>query len=135
MSVVLNLLAKPLKVYETILVSRFLTGLFCGFFTGVLPIYLFEIAPQNLRGIIGTLNQLNIVLGILFSNIFGLNSLFGTADLWPVVCGIAFFPVLVHSGLFFAAKSPKFLFLKCNDSEGARQGEFFLISEFYLKQR
>ncbi len=63
---VLNLLSKPLKVYETILASRFVTGLFSGFFTGVLPIYLFEIAPHNLRGIVGTMNQLNIVIGILF---------------------------------------------------------------------
>jgi SP family facilitated glucose transporter-like MFS transporter 1 len=119
---VLNLLSKLLKVYETILASRFVTGLFSGFFTGVLPIYLFEIAPHNLRGIVGTMNQLNIVIGILFSNIFGLPELFGTSNLWPVLCAIAFGPVLIHGGLFFAVKSPKFLFLQCNDIEGAKNG-------------
>ncbi len=73
----MNVISKFIKTYETLIASRLLTGLFCGFFTGILPIYLYELAPQNLRGITGTLNQLHIVIGILVSNILGLPQLLG----------------------------------------------------------
>lgn len=52
------------------------SGLFCGLFSGILPLYLSELAPKNLRGTIGTLNQLMIVFGILVTNILGLPQLF-----------------------------------------------------------
>ncbi len=97
------------------MVSRFITGLFCGVFTGVLPIYLYEIAPKNLRGLTGTLNQLNIVFGILCTNVLGLPDIFGTEKLWPILVGIVFFPVLAHALLVFGVKIPKYLFMKYYD--------------------
>ena len=103
------------------MVSRFITGLFCGFFTGVLPIYLYEIAPKNLRGLTGTLNQLNIVFGILSTNVLGLPGIFGTEKLWPILVGIVFFPVLAHAFLAFGVKSPKYLFMKYDDRNGAEE--------------
>lgn len=112
------------------MLGRFLTGIFCGFFTGILPIYLYEISPQNLRGLIGTMHQFNIVLGILTSNILGLPELFGTAKLWPVLVGAVLIPAFVHVFLFAAVKSPKYLFTKLNDRAGAEQGK--LIEPFML---
>lgn len=43
-----------------------------GINTAVAPVYLSEIAPVNLRGSLGTLNQFGIVSGLLLGFIFGL---------------------------------------------------------------
>ena len=40
--------------------------------TVVAPMYLSEVAPVNLRGALGTLNQFGIVSGLLISQILGL---------------------------------------------------------------
>ena len=46
---------------------------FIGINTVVAPMYLSEVAPVNLRGSLGTLNQLGIVSGILISQVLGLS--------------------------------------------------------------
>ncbi len=118
---VLNVISKYINAYETIMVGRFVTGIFCGFFTGILPIYLYEISPQSLRGLTGTMNQLNIVVGILATNILGLPQLFGSAEMWPILVGIVFVPVLAHVLLLTGVESPKYLFLKLNDRDKAKK--------------
>ena len=67
----LNIMSKSIVSYETLMAGRFVTGLFSGLFSGVLPLYLSELPPMNLRGLAGTMNQLTIVIGILVTNIFG----------------------------------------------------------------
>ncbi len=49
--------------------------------------YLTEISPINLRGTLGSLPQLAITLSILFSQILGLDSIFGTSERWPLILG------------------------------------------------
>ncbi len=93
---ILNIISKFIYSYETLIIGRFISGkinklifihydefnlsnkkgLFCGLFSGILPLYLSELAPKNLRGTIGTLNQLMIVFGILVTNILGLPQLY-----------------------------------------------------------
>lgn len=46
-----------------------------------------EIAPTSLRGFAGVFNQLAINIGILVSQILGLDSVMGTKDLWPYDLG------------------------------------------------
>lgn len=103
------------------MISRFLTGFYCGLFSGLLPLYLSECPPKNLRGSVGTLNQLSIVTGILVVNVLGLPDLLGTADLWPILVGLSIFPVLVHLVLIIFPESPKFLYMKKNDESGAEK--------------
>lgn len=86
----LNIISKYVSSIETLLAGRFLSGIYSGLFCGVVPLYLSEIAPVNLRGLAGTLNQLFLVVGILMSNIAGLKQIFGTEYLWPVLGGIYF---------------------------------------------
>ena len=103
------------------MVSQFITGFYCGIFTGITPLYLFEIPPQNLRGFCGTLNQLSIVLGVLTSNIMGLPFILGTIKLWPYLISIVLVPWIVHIiGLNFVVESPKYLFIKCDKKEEAK---------------
>ena len=121
-SAVLNTIAKFVRSYETLIAGRFMTGIFSGLFSGVLPLYLLEIAPINLRGIAGTMGQLNLVIGILITNILGLDILLGTKNLWPFLVGLVIVPSFVHLGLFAAVESPKYLFLIKNDKEAAQKG-------------
>ena len=68
------------------------------------------------------MNQLTIVFGILMTNVFGLSKVLGTVDLWPVLVGLMLLPVAAHIALFFVAvESPKHLYIRLNDTEGARQ--------------
>jgi MFS family permease len=121
-SATLNLIAKYLKTFELLMVARFFSGLYCGLFSGVLPLYLSELAPTNLRGLIGGLYQLLIVLGILSTNIYGLRQVLGNDTLWPILAGgVHYIPLLVHLGLFYAVESPKYLFINKNDKIRAQR--------------
>ncbi len=122
MSATYNLIAQYMKSYELIMIARFISGLYCGLFSGVLPLYLSELAPMNLRGLIGGFYQLSIVIGILATNIYGLRQVLGNEQLWPILAGgFQYFPMLVQTGLFFAVESPKHLFMNKNDKIGAQR--------------
>ena len=49
--------------------------------------YISEIAPLNLRGGLGTVNQLGVTVGILFSQILGIQDILGTEEGWPLLLG------------------------------------------------
>lgn len=49
--------------------------------------YISEIAPLNLRGGLGTVNQLAVTIGLLISQILGIEQILGTDDGWPVLLG------------------------------------------------
>lgn len=111
---VLNIISKFISTYEMLIVARFIAGLFCGLFTGILPIFLNEISPPNLRGLAGTVNQFTVVIGILVANVFGLEELLGTDELWPVITGFIFIPAVFNFCLVFITESPKYLFITNN---------------------
>jgi len=66
-----------------LLLGRFLTG--CGAGIGLCtgPVFLAEIAPPNIRGSVGVLTQLAIVLGIMITQLLGLRM--ATPILWRFV--------------------------------------------------
>ena len=49
------------------LIGRFVTGFCGGAYSVAIPVYVSEIADADIRGTLGTLFQLNIMTGILFS--------------------------------------------------------------------
>lgn len=108
----LNIMSKFIKSYESLMVARFLSGIFCGLFTGILPLYLSELPPQNYRGLVGTLNQFGIVFGILVTNVLGLPNILGSVNLWPVLVGLMVVPVIAHVLLLLGKnlKQAKFIF-------------------------
>ena len=55
--------------------------------TSLVPMYISEIAPLNLRGGLGTVNQLGVTVGILFSQILGIQEILGTESGWPLLLG------------------------------------------------
>uniref|UniRef100_A0A4W3II17 Major facilitator superfamily (MFS) profile domain-containing protein n=1 Tax=Callorhinchus milii TaxID=7868 RepID=A0A4W3II17_CALMI len=55
--------------YEMLIMGRFFIGIYSGLTTGFVPMYVGEISPTNLRGALGTLHQLGIVVGILIAQV------------------------------------------------------------------
>jgi hypothetical protein len=49
--------------------------------------YISEISPLNLRGGLGTVNQLAVTIGLLISQVLGIKQILGTDDGWPVLLG------------------------------------------------
>ncbi|KAL3765039.1 hypothetical protein ACHAWU_009407 [Discostella pseudostelligera] len=102
-----------------IVVARAIIGVACGATTVLVPIYLGELAPPNLRGYIGTMTQFTMVFGILFSDI--ISFFFANKDQWRLMvfltafCGMV--PLLLESFLY---ESPRWLLSRDQDSEEAR---------------
>lgn len=85
-------------------VGRFSTGYGMGVFSYVVPVFIAEIAPKNLRGGLTTLNQLLIVSGSSAGFIFG------TFVTWRSLALIGILPSLVLLvGLLFIPESPRWL--------------------------
>ena len=70
--------SKPAEMFELLIVARFFTGIAAGSVTGVLPMYLIEIAPKSMIGIMGVICPLGMNIGLLSAQVLGLNWIFGT---------------------------------------------------------
>lgn len=55
--------------FEMLIIGRFIVGLYSGLSTGFVPIYVEEISPTSIRGALGTLHQLGVVVGILVAQV------------------------------------------------------------------
>ncbi|KAJ8790931.1 hypothetical protein J1605_021025 [Eschrichtius robustus] len=107
---------------EMLILGRLVIGLFCGLCTGFVPMYIGEISPTALRGAFGTLNQLGIVIGILVAQIFGLNIILGTKELWPLLLGFTIIPAILQcASLPFCPESPRFLLINRKEEESAKE--------------
>jgi hypothetical protein len=58
-----------------------------GLNTSLVPMYISEIAPLNLRGGLGTVNQLAVTVGLLLSQVLGIEQILGTDEGWPILLG------------------------------------------------
>lgn len=61
--------SKMARSWEMLIVGRFVVGLYSGLSTGFVPMYVGEVSPTSLRGAMGTLHQLGIVIGILIAQV------------------------------------------------------------------
>ncbi|XP_013990719.1 solute carrier family 2, facilitated glucose transporter member 1 isoform X1 [Salmo salar] len=108
--------------WEMLIIGRFVVGLYSGLSTGFVPMYVGEIAPTSLRGALGTLHQLGIVLGILMAQVFGIESIMGNSTLWPFLLGFTFIPAMLQCILLpFCPESPRFLLINRNEELKARE--------------
>ncbi|XWS42065.1 hypothetical protein CRYUN_Cryun17cG0136900 [Craigia yunnanensis] len=68
------------------------------------PVYIAEISPQNMRGSLGSVNQLSVTIGIMLAYLLGL---FAN---WRVLAVLGILPcTLLIPGLFFIPESPRWL--------------------------
>src|ERR687894_1308045 len=95
---------------------RIVLGLAVGAAALTVPLYLSEIAPTHIRGAISSLNQLNIVFGILFA--FIVNALLASAGAWRWMLGLAVIPSLVLLiGMYFLPETPRWLVSQDRDED------------------
>uniref|UniRef100_A0A8C3UFY4 Solute carrier family 2, facilitated glucose transporter member 5 n=1 Tax=Catharus ustulatus TaxID=91951 RepID=A0A8C3UFY4_CATUS len=110
------------KTFEVIILSRVVMGIFAGLASNVVPMFLGEMSPKNLRGAIGVVPQLFITIGILAAQILGLNSILGNAEGWPVLLGLTGIPSLIQLlTLPFFPESPRYLLIQKGNEEQARR--------------
>jgi len=92
----------------TLVAARFVLGLAVGSAALVVPLYLSEIAPTQIRGAIASLNQMMIVIGILAA--FIVNAILASSGDWRLMLGLAAVPSLILLfGMFFMPETPRFL--------------------------
>ncbi|VVC41450.1 Hypothetical protein CINCED_3A025007 [Cinara cedri] len=108
--------------YEVLFVGRFIIGINCGLNTSLVPMYISEISPLNLRGGLGTVNQLAVTTGLLISQILGIDQILGTDDGWPVLLGLAICPAMLQLILLpLCPESPRYLLITKQWEEEARK--------------
>nr|XP_009669774.1 PREDICTED: solute carrier family 2, facilitated glucose transporter member 5 [Struthio camelus australis] len=110
------------KTFEVIILSRVIMGIYAGLASNVVPMFLGEISPKNLRGAIGIIPQLFITVGILVAQVLGLNSILGNAEGWTVLLGLTGIPSLIQLLILpFFPESPRYLLIQKGNEEQARQ--------------
>ncbi|XP_039697929.1 solute carrier family 2, facilitated glucose transporter member 5 isoform X5 [Pteropus medius] len=110
------------KSFEIIILSRLLVGICAGLSSNVVPMYLGELAPKNLRGALGVVPQLFITVGILVAQIFGLQSLLANEEGWPILLGLTGIPAAMQLLLLpFFPESPRYLLIQKKDPEAAKK--------------
>jgi sugar porter (SP) family MFS transporter len=91
-----------------LIAARFVLGLAVGSAALVVPLYLSEIAPTEIRGAIASLNQLMIVVGILAA--FAVNAILASSGDWRLMLGLAAVPSLILLvGMIFMPETPRHL--------------------------
>ncbi|KAK6150892.1 hypothetical protein DH2020_015824 [Rehmannia glutinosa] len=84
--------------------GRLLEGFGVGIISYTVPVYIAEIAPQNLRGSLGSVNQLSVTIGIMLVYLLGL------FVPWRVLAVLGILPcTILIPGLFFIPESPRWL--------------------------
>ncbi|KAJ4881592.1 Sugar transporter ERD6-like 6 [Raphanus sativus] len=84
--------------------GRLLEGFGVGIISYTVPVYIAEIAPQNMRGGLGSVNHLSVTIGIMLAYLLGL------FVSWRILAVLGTLPCIVLiPGLFFIPESPRWL--------------------------
>jgi SP family facilitated glucose transporter-like MFS transporter 1 len=84
--------------------------------------YLSEVSPKRVRGMIGSLSGLSAYLGLMLAELISTPIILGTDTLWPFIMVIAAIPSVTQFILLqFCYESPRFLLMNRGDEEGARE--------------
>uniref|UniRef100_A0A8C0IF16 Solute carrier family 2, facilitated glucose transporter member 5 n=1 Tax=Bubo bubo TaxID=30461 RepID=A0A8C0IF16_BUBBB len=112
--------SQELRSPEMVIIGRSITGLHSGICLSVVPLYLGEIAPKNLRGFLGLMPSIFICLGVFFAQVLGLPELLGKDRLWPLFLSVVAVPASLQLLLLRCfPESPRYLLIERNDVCGA----------------
>merc|ERR1719322_6400 len=92
-----------------ICIGRFVCGLATGIASLIVPVFLSEISPPQLRGLLGSGNQLSIVFGVFFSYLIG-----GVLPWRWFAVVVAVVPTLFAIFCMFIKESPRYLYFTNN---------------------
>ncbi|KAK9683189.1 hypothetical protein RND81_10G122100 [Saponaria officinalis] len=112
------------------MIGRLLCGIGIGISSALVPLYISEISPTEIRGALGSVNQLFICIGILAALVAGL-PLAGNPLWWRTMFGIATIPsILLALGMAMCPESPRWLFQQGKVAEAQKA-----IAALYGKER
>ncbi len=96
---------------EVLLIGRLILGVSIGILSFTAPLYLAEIAPENIRGAMVSLYQLMITIGIFLA--FLSDTAFSYSGNWHWMLGIIAIPgALFFVGVFALPESPRWLMMR-----------------------
>ncbi|XP_035691344.1 solute carrier family 2, facilitated glucose transporter member 5-like [Branchiostoma floridae] len=108
--------------FQMIIVGRTIMGVHNGCALMVASMYLAEVSPPNLRGAIGTTPPVFLTIGILVSQILGLQQILGSEERWPYLLGFYVIPAVLQSScMMFLPESPRCLLIDKDDPEASRR--------------
>ncbi|XP_018880803.4 solute carrier family 2, facilitated glucose transporter member 9 isoform X2 [Gorilla gorilla gorilla] len=114
--------------FEMLIVGRFIMGIDGGVALSVLPMYLSEISPKEIRGSLGQVTAIFICIGVFTGQLLGLPELLGKESTWPYLFGVIVVPAVVQLlSLPFLPDSPRYLLLeKHNEARAVKAFQTFL---------
>eukprot|EP00090_Calanus_glacialis_P002579 TRINITY_DN11932_c0_g1_i1.p1 TRINITY_DN11932_c0_g1~~TRINITY_DN11932_c0_g1_i1.p1 ORF type:complete len:483 (+),score=160.35 TRINITY_DN11932_c0_g1_i1:45-1493(+) len=119
---VIMAISKPTSSWEVLLVGRLVVGLTAGLNTVLVPMYVSEIAPVDLRGGLGVFNQLAVTSGIFLGQVLGLSEVLGNDDGWPWLLAVTIIPCVVQLAILMVSpRSPRYLAISLDQVEEARK--------------
>jgi sugar porter (SP) family MFS transporter len=99
-----------------LIAGRFVIGLGVGMGSMVVPVYLGEVAPPDLRGRVVSANQLMITSGIVVAYL--VDYALADAEAWRIMLAVALVPsVLLGVGMLRMPESPRWLLAQDRDEE------------------
>ncbi len=102
-----------------IIVGRFIVGFAIGVSSTTAPLYIAELSPRSMRGMLVTMNQLSITVGILASYLIGL--VLSDVQGWRLMFGVAALPAAFQFLIMlFFPESPRWLAMN-NQQELAKE--------------
>lgn len=114
------LLAAFSPAVPVLIVARVILGFAVGFASTLVPVYISELAPAELRGRLVTFNQLMIVTGILLAYLANY-ALHGVENDWRWMFGLSVVPsVLFGIGMLSLTESPRWLAVNGREDEARR---------------
>ncbi|MTK64949.1 MAG: sugar porter family MFS transporter [Methanobacterium sp.] len=104
---------------NALIASRIVVGIAIGMASFIVPLYIAEVAPINIRGALVSLNQLAITMGIVISYMVDLY--FAPTGSWRWMLGLAVIPSLILAfGMLFMPPSPRWLISKGFESRAIK---------------
>ncbi|KAK3530112.1 hypothetical protein QTP86_014808 [Hemibagrus guttatus] len=84
-----------------------------GISLSVVPMFLGEIAPKNLRGFLGLVPSIFICIGVFIAQILGLHEVLGKEEHWPLFLSLVVVPTFVQLMLLpWFPESPRYLLIE-----------------------
>nr|XP_034989884.1 solute carrier family 2, facilitated glucose transporter member 9-like [Zootoca vivipara] len=123
--------SRYLESPEMVIFGRFITGVHSGICLSVVPMYLGEIAPKNLRGFLGLVPSIFICLGVFSAQVLGLPELLGEDAYWPLFLSLVVVPAFLQLILLhWFPESPRYLLIEKNNVLGATDALRWFLGKY-----
>ncbi|KAM8924470.1 solute carrier family 2, facilitated glucose transporter member 9-like [Pelodytes ibericus] len=116
---------------EMVIIGRFITGVHSGIALSVVPMYLGEISPKNLRGFLGLMPSIFICLGVFSAQVLGLPELLGQDSQWPLFLSLVVIPTFLQLLLLpWFPESPRYLLIDKNNIHATIEAVRCFLGEY-----